>query len=81
MGPKFVKIANYFPGKTYSMVKNRYYKHLRDRCLGILQNPSPIEPAFKNVSELDDLMKSINLAPELMTITQNMIRSLATCMG
>lgn len=31
MGPKFVKIAPFFPNKSYSMVKNRYYKHLREK--------------------------------------------------
>jgi len=36
MGPKFVKIAPLFPGKTYSMVKNRYYKHLRETHSSIL---------------------------------------------
>ncbi|KAM3142126.1 hypothetical protein pb186bvf_005780 [Paramecium bursaria] len=36
-GPKFQKIAKYFPGKTLSMVKNRFYKYLRyhwDKVLG-----------------------------------------------
>lgn len=30
LGPKFKKIARYFPGKTINMVKNRYYKCLRN---------------------------------------------------
>ncbi|CAD8114400.1 unnamed protein product [Paramecium primaurelia] len=29
VGPKFYKIAKNFPGRTLSMVKNRYYKTLR----------------------------------------------------
>ncbi|CAD8210063.1 unnamed protein product [Paramecium pentaurelia] len=29
LGPKFYKIAKNFPGRTLSMVKNRYYKTLR----------------------------------------------------
>ncbi|KAM3138980.1 hypothetical protein pb186bvf_008993 [Paramecium bursaria] len=36
-GPKFNKISKLFPGKTISMVKNRYYKYLRfkwDQILG-----------------------------------------------
>ena len=31
IGPKFYKISKSFPGKSVSMVKNRYYKHLRYR--------------------------------------------------
>ncbi|KAM3136849.1 hypothetical protein pb186bvf_011108 [Paramecium bursaria] len=36
LGPKFYKIAKLFPGKTVSMVKNRYYKYLRFRWEDIL---------------------------------------------
>ncbi|CAK68688.1 unnamed protein product (macronuclear) [Paramecium tetraurelia] len=31
IGPKFYKISKSFPGKSVSMVKNRYYKYLRYR--------------------------------------------------
>ncbi|CAD8046097.1 unnamed protein product [Paramecium sonneborni] len=35
-GPKFMKIAKFFPTKTISMVKNRYYKCLRYRWDSVL---------------------------------------------
>ena len=41
MGPKFVKIATFFPNKSYSMVKNRYYKHLRDQQPEIKEQLTP----------------------------------------
>ncbi|CAD8149273.1 unnamed protein product [Paramecium octaurelia] len=30
LGPKFSKITKYFPGKTMNMLKNRYYKNLKN---------------------------------------------------
>ncbi|CAD8135964.1 unnamed protein product [Paramecium pentaurelia] len=87
-GPKFVKIALYFPNKSYSMVKNRYYKHLRDKYkdlyqLGcdtrIEQETMSYKPNEK-LDELNQLIHSINLSPEIFSLTQTFIQHLQKCL-
>ncbi|CAD8154213.1 unnamed protein product [Paramecium pentaurelia] len=36
LGPKFQKITKYFPGKTMNMLKNRYYKSLKNSEASII---------------------------------------------
>ncbi|CAD8042844.1 unnamed protein product [Paramecium primaurelia] len=84
-GPKFVKIALYFPNKSYCMVKNRYYKHLRDKykdlgCdIRIEQETMSYKPNEK-LDELNQLIHSINLSPEIFQLTQNFIQHLQKCL-
>ncbi|CAD8099303.1 unnamed protein product [Paramecium primaurelia] len=92
LGPKFVKIATFFPSKSYSMVKNRYYKHLRNKLFerrGSQElNPnnqdttqqfknSMIQPSNEKIEELNQLISSINLFPEITEITKSFIGELS----
>ncbi|CAD8114247.1 unnamed protein product [Paramecium sonneborni] len=91
LGPKFVKIATFFPNKSYSMVKNRYYKHLRNKLFErkesqeLNHNNQDITQQFKNsilqpnnekIEELKQLISSINLFPEITEITKSFIGEL-----
>ncbi|CAD8210850.1 unnamed protein product [Paramecium octaurelia] len=88
LGPKFMKIAPFFPNKSYSMVKNRYYKHLRDKqqdickmsCdLKIEQESLSYKPNEK-LDELNKLIHSINLSPELISLTQTFLQHIQNCL-
>ena len=70
LGPKFVQIATHFPHKSYSMIKNRYYKHLRDKPF----IPQPL--VNDKVKELDELISTINFSPEITQLTQDLIHKL-----
>ncbi|CAD8124721.1 unnamed protein product [Paramecium sonneborni] len=88
LGPKFVKIAPFFPNKSYSMVKNRYYKHLRENHKDICQIPCDIKIEQETMSqkpnekldELNQLINSINLSPEIISLTQTFIQHLSKCL-
>ncbi|CAD8187997.1 unnamed protein product [Paramecium pentaurelia] len=95
LGPKFVKIATYFPSKSYSMVKNRYYKHLRNKVFERKEsqelNPNNqdttqqlkniiLKPDNQKIEELNQLISSINLFPEITEITKSFIGELQKCL-
>jgi hypothetical protein len=48
LGPKFQKITKYFPGKTMNMLKNRYYKSLKDTEAVIIPKEIADELAVKD---------------------------------
>ncbi|CAD8127135.1 unnamed protein product [Paramecium sonneborni] len=88
LGPKFVKIAPFFPNKSYSMVKNRYYKHLRDKHKDLCQKGCDLKIEQETMSykpnekldELNQLIHSINLSPEIVSLTQTFIQHLQKCL-
>ncbi|CAD8100755.1 unnamed protein product [Paramecium primaurelia] len=88
LGPKFMKIAPFFPNKSYSMVKNRYYKHLRDKqkdvckmgCDIKIEQETMSQKPNEKLNELNQLIHSINLSPEIISLTETFLQHIQKCL-
>ncbi|KAM3144584.1 hypothetical protein pb186bvf_003191 [Paramecium bursaria] len=82
-GPKFYKIGKKFPGKTISMVKNRFYKFLRYQfkdCFWKYKVKKIEKRLNQNKTQIaDDIklkMESLNLFSDLKEIMKGFINNL-----
>ncbi|CAD8164751.1 unnamed protein product [Paramecium pentaurelia] len=69
LGPKFQKITKYFPGKTMNMLKNRYYKSLKDSEASIVPKEIEEELAIKDKEKRVMGRKIIKIWPEEQRMT------------
>ncbi|CAD8166887.1 unnamed protein product [Paramecium pentaurelia] len=69
LGPKFQKITKYFPGKTMNMLKNRYYKSLKDSEASIVPREIEEELAIKDKEKRVMGRKIIKIWPEEQRMT------------
>ncbi|CAD8111157.1 unnamed protein product [Paramecium sonneborni] len=78
LGPKFKVISSYFPQKTLSTVKNRYYKYLRYRWTQIMGKDfeSLIKENQQIIKQDDEIVETAELFPEVKDILKNMITNI-----
>ncbi|CAK64118.1 unnamed protein product (macronuclear) [Paramecium tetraurelia] len=69
LGPKFSKITKYFPGKTMNMLKNRYYKNLKNSEASIIPKEIEEELAVKDKKKRIMGKKIIKTWPEEQRIS------------
>ncbi|CAD8154215.1 unnamed protein product [Paramecium pentaurelia] len=69
LGPKFQKITKYFPGKTMNMLKNRYYKSLKNSEASIIPKEIEEELVVKNKYKRIMGKKIIKVWPEEQRIS------------
>ncbi|CAD8102115.1 unnamed protein product [Paramecium primaurelia] len=69
LGPKFQKITKYFPGKTMNMLKNRYYKSLKNSEESIIPKEIEEELVVKNKYKRIMGKKIIKVWPEEQRIS------------
>ncbi|CAD8169101.1 unnamed protein product [Paramecium pentaurelia] len=78
LGPKFKVISSYFPMKSLSTVKNRYYKYLRYRWTQIMGKDfeSLVKENQQMIKQDDEIVDTSELFPEVKDILKNMIRNI-----
>ncbi|CAD8177176.1 unnamed protein product [Paramecium octaurelia] len=78
LGPKFKVISSYFPQKSLSAVKNRYYKYLRYRWVQIMGKDfeSLLRESQSIIKQDDEIVDTAELFPELKDILKNMITNI-----
>ncbi|CAD8186615.1 unnamed protein product [Paramecium pentaurelia] len=78
LGPKFKVISQYFPSKSLSAVKNRYYKYLRYRWIQIMGKDfeSLLKESQQIIRQDDEIVDTAELFPEVKDILKNMITNI-----
>ncbi|CAD8072366.1 unnamed protein product [Paramecium sonneborni] len=69
LGPKFQKITKYFPGKTLNMLKNRYYKNLKNSEAFLIPKEIEEELIINNKQKRVMGKKIIKIWPEEQRIS------------
>ncbi|CAD8101097.1 unnamed protein product [Paramecium sonneborni] len=75
LGPKFKVISTYFPSKSLSTVKNRYYKFLRYRWTQIMGKDydTLYKESQSTVIQEEQIIETVQLFPDVKSILMNMI--------
>ncbi|CAD8152272.1 unnamed protein product [Paramecium octaurelia] len=78
LGPKFKVISTYFPQKSLSTVKNRYYKFLRYRWTQIMGKDydTLYKESLIQSSQGEEIIETVQLFPEFKDILKNMISNI-----
>ncbi|CAD8093653.1 unnamed protein product [Paramecium sonneborni] len=75
LGPKFKVISTFFPQKSLSTVKNRYYKFLRYRWIQIMGKDydTMYKESQTTVPQNEEIIETVELFPDVKDILMNMI--------
>ncbi|CAK87369.1 unnamed protein product (macronuclear) [Paramecium tetraurelia] len=87
LGPKFKVISAYFPSKSLSTVKNRYYKFLRYRWIQIMGKqvinlqPRDYDTLYKESQQQsciqeEEIVETVQLFPEVKSILMNLFSNI-----
>ncbi|CAD8186528.1 unnamed protein product [Paramecium octaurelia] len=79
LGPKFKVISTYFPSKSLSTVKNRYYKFLRYRWIQIMGKDYDTlykESQQQSCIQEEEIVETVQLFPEVKSILMNLFSNI-----